>query len=185
MLLKTLCQKCWSENLFTNSFKITSRLLSPNGTFGCLKYFSTTDVALRDKISTNQFRVSPDHRGNITPGNRPESEISAEKKGKDPLLLDERDYAALLHDAENFGASVVSKAALKGGLMVVLPWIKWGPQKKLITTADRLLDEASALLSTLPHVTLLEKVTAVIILHHSPFLSFIPSYTMNRKKIQY
>ncbi|KAF2349413.1 hypothetical protein FHG87_019829 [Trinorchestia longiramus] len=164
MLLKTLCRKCWSENLFTNLFKITSRLLSPNGAFGCRKHFSTTNVASRDKISTNQFRVSPDHRGNITPGNRSESEISAEKEGKGPLLLDESDYAALLHDAENFGASVGSKAALKRGLMVVLPWIKWGPQKKLVTTTDGLLDETIGRLSTLPHVTLLEKFTVNV--HH-------------------
>ncbi|XP_018020394.2 putative GTP-binding protein 6 [Hyalella azteca] len=118
-------------------------------------YISSSCGTYREMKKNFGYRVSPDHRSNITPGNRPESELS--NADNDSLVLDDAQYAALLHDAESFGAGVVSKASIKGGVMVVLPWVKWGPRQTLVTCPERVLDEAAALIGSLDNVTLINK----------------------------
>ncbi|KAK7070264.1 putative GTP-binding protein 6 [Halocaridina rubra] len=43
------------------------------------------------------------------------------------------------------------------GVLVLQPWIKWGPNMKHNTTAQRMLDEAVALIATLPGIRIIHK----------------------------
>ena len=103
------------------------------------------------------FRTSKDHRGTITPSNRPDSDFINREDGSS--IIDDAAYAEMLHNAQGYNAGVVSKASLSGGVFIILPWIKWGQNKKTTTTETLMLDEATALASSLANVTVIEKVS--------------------------
>jgi len=117
---------------------------------------NTSASDLRDKGMMFGKRCFPDHRGNITASNRPDSDYCATEG--DPESLDDYDYARLIHNADGFSAGVVGKVGLEGNIYVVLPWIKWGPMKKTVTSENLLLDEACALANSIDRVNIVGKV---------------------------
>uniref|UniRef100_A0A2P2I0J1 GTP-binding protein 6 n=1 Tax=Hirondellea gigas TaxID=1518452 RepID=A0A2P2I0J1_9CRUS len=117
---------------------------------------TTQSYQLKELKASTGFRPATDHRGSINPGNRPDSEISV-KEDEDSTVVDEAEYASLLHEAKIFGGGVVSESGLSGGMFVILPWIKWGPQQKNATTSQLLLNEACALATSLKDVTVIDK----------------------------
>lgn len=128
------------------------------------RLFCTSPALLRDypPSSSSVHRTNADHRGSIRPGNRPDTDFIADSEEDaaedDPsALLDDADYATLLHNAQGFGVGVMGRAGLKGGVYVVLPWMKWGPKQKTGTTSDLLLEEACALVNSLKDVVVLGK----------------------------
>ena len=65
-----------------------------------------------------------------------------------------RDYAGAVHNS----MGVVGSVGVAGAMMVVLPWIKWGPNQKKGTTDELLMAEACALAASLPAVTVVHQV---------------------------
>lgn len=61
-------------------------------------------------------------------------------------------------EALRCGSKVLEISDSKSGVMVLQPWVKWGACKKTNTTGQLMLDEAVALVSTLPSVHVMEKV---------------------------
>lgn len=55
--------------------------------------------------------------------------------------------------------ALVSGASGQVGVMVLQPWVKWGHQKRTDTSGELMLQEAVALVSTLPVVTVVAKVS--------------------------
>ena len=121
----------------------------------CCRQLATSSIHESKKLFGR--RSFPDHRGKITAGNRPEDEFIASKESEESIL-DDADYAAFVHGAAGPQAGVVGQVGLEGKVFVVLPWIKWGPMKKTVTTDTLLLNEACALVKSLPNTDIVGKV---------------------------
>jgi len=71
--------------------------------------------------------------------------------------LDDRAYTASLENTTGLDSGVVASTSLQGGMLVLLPWVKWGPSKRHETHPDLLLQEAVALAGSLQGVAVLDK----------------------------
>lgn len=76
----------------------------------------------------------------------------------DDSLLEDPYFESLRSDSRILGfIGSNSRASEHVGVMVLQPWVKWGPSKRIDTSGQLLLDEATALVATLPGVKVVAK----------------------------
>lgn len=98
----------------------------------------------------------------------------------DDDLLDDPSFESLRGDSRILGfVGSDSRAFDRVRVLVLQPWVKWGPKKRTDTSGQLLLDEAAALVATLPGVEVVAKVSPLAGL--DLFLYEIVSYKMSRK----
>lgn len=78
----------------------------------------------------------------------------------DDSVLEDPYFESLRSDSRILGIiGSDSRPSDRVGVLVLQPWVKWGPSKRIDTSGQLLLDEAVALVSTLPDVQVVAKVT--------------------------
>lgn len=78
----------------------------------------------------------------------------------DESVLEDPYFESLRSDSRILGIiRSDSRASERVGVLVLQPWVKWGPSKRTDTSGQLLLDEAAALVATLPSVEVVAKVT--------------------------
>lgn len=91
-----------------------------------------------------------------------EAPVNEEDSVEDDLLEDPY-FEKLRGDSKILGfIGSDSRASEHVGVLVLQPWVKWGPSKRTDTTGQLLLDEAVALVATLPGVEVVAKVTCLM-----------------------
>lgn len=109
----------------------------------CTRLFSTT-CALSKKKKSKTLRAVPDQE---------ESEAQID----DSVLVDPA-FDAWRSDSDILGfISSHENYRFDMGVLVLQPWVKWGPHMKMTTTPEMMLDEAAALIATLPGVRVVRK----------------------------
>lgn len=82
----------------------------------------------------------------------------------DESLLEDPYFESLRKDSRILGfIGSDSRASEHVGALVLQPWVKWGPSKRIDTSGQLLLDEAVALVATLPGVKVVAKVTCLLV----------------------
>lgn len=82
----------------------------------------------------------------------------------DDSLLEEPYFESIRGDSRIFGLFESEARESKGiGTLVLQPWVKWGASKRTDTSRELLLDEAVALVNTLPGVEVVAKVATLLL----------------------
>lgn len=109
-----------------------------------VRQFSLTNCVYKKRKGSKEKKSSP-----------PESEEDI----VDDSLLEDPYFDSLRNDSRVLGFIGSSSKVLEHvGVMVLQPWVKWGPRKRIDTSGQLLLDEAAALVATLPGVKVVAKV---------------------------
>ncbi|XP_076068735.1 putative GTP-binding protein 6 isoform X2 [Oratosquilla oratoria] len=111
-----------------------------------LRQFGTTPSLLKKKKKKHLSLVAE----------VPDSEWN---ENEEENILEDPEYDLLTSSA--FVPGKIKGQDGVSGVMVLQPWVKWGPRKRLDTNGELLLDEAAALISTLP----MYKVVAKEVVH--------------------
>lgn len=137
-------QKCKTETFNIDiTYSVLRKSKFHNNNFFDLKSFTTTSVLSKKKKSKKEKTVYV-QEDDI-------NEIEAN-------ILDDPDFDALRSDSDILGfIGSQSNQRFDLGVLVLQPWVKWGPRMKQNTTSQMMLDEAAALMSTLPGIRVIHK----------------------------
>ncbi|XP_068248270.1 putative GTP-binding protein 6 [Palaemon carinicauda] len=138
---------CEEKQLRNDSvpYKITAGTIN---SVGFSRLLSTTSVLSKKKKNKTLNSV--------------EYQEDSESQIDDSVLADptfdawrnESDILGFISSHENYRFDV--------GVLVLQPWVKWGPRMKKQTTPEMMLDEAAALVATLPGVRVIRKEVAPV-----------------------
>ncbi|XP_045584223.2 putative GTP-binding protein 6 [Procambarus clarkii] len=118
----------------------------------CLRIINPNNLTWKVSFTTATVNLRSKKNKEINPPVDSEEEIT------DDNLLEDPDFEVLRSEVdilEFIGSQLASRTEL--GVMVLQPWVKWGYHKRGNTTAQLMLDEAVALVSTLPGVHVVDK----------------------------
>lgn len=137
-------QKCKTETFNIDiTYSVLRKSKFHNNNFFDLKSFTTTSVLSKKKKSKKEKTVYVQEEDI--------NEIEAN-------ILDDPDFDALRSDSDILGfIGSQSNQRFDLGVLVLQPWVKWGPRMKQNTTSQMMLDEAAALMSTLPGIRVIHK----------------------------
>ena len=111
----------------------------------CARSFSLTSSLFKKKKKSKSAEVVQDHE---------DAEIRIDDSILDDQVLEEwrsdSDIIGFIGSQPNYRFDM--------GVVVLQPWVKWGPRMKKATTAQLMLDEAATLIATLPGVRVVHKV---------------------------
>lgn len=109
-----------------------------------IRKFCLTSVYKKKKVSKNKNSSPPPSDDDCV----------------DDSVLEDPYFESLRSDSRILGfIGSDSRASERVGTLVLQPWVKWGPRKRTDTSGQLLLDEAAALVATLPSVEVVAKVT--------------------------
>ncbi|XP_071525064.1 putative GTP-binding protein 6 [Panulirus ornatus] len=131
-----------------------------NGRFHQISSASNLDRYVSGKILENKLTVFVKpvtttlvlEKKKSTKGSKEKSQKYETEDDYDESFLEDPAFETLRSDSK-----ALESSDSKSGVMVLQPWVKWGTCKKRNTSGELMLDEAVALVSTLPGVHVIAK----------------------------